>query len=98
MISRVSAVIIQLYVSSDNILQDKPIDIAVSTLSPVKTHRFIPASFISAIVSAQSSCNLSLMPVHPIISISASISAQTFCQASSCFDSSALRAVRNLSS
>lgn len=40
---------------------------AVSILSPVKTHTFIPAYFIQAIVEATSAYNLSSIAVAPMI-------------------------------
>jgi hypothetical protein len=51
--------------------------IAVSILSPVKTHTLIPVFFIYCIVSATSSYNLSSMAVDPINSKSVSIFSST---------------------
>jgi len=46
-------------------LQEYPILIAVSTLSPVSTQILIPASFSLEIVSLTSSCSLSSIAVEP---------------------------------
>jgi len=51
--------------------------IAVSTLSPVSTHTFIPAFFISLIVAPTSSCNLSSIALQPAKVKSTSISSAT---------------------
>ena len=56
---------------------DTPIFIAVSILSPVRTHTLIPTSFMYLIVSATSSCNLSSMAVEPMSSRSPSINSST---------------------
>ena len=47
-------------------LQETPIFIAVSILSPVRTHTLIPAFFKKSIVSATSSWSLSSIAVEPI--------------------------------
>ena len=47
--------------------------IAVSILSPVNTHTFIPASFIEYIVSPTFSCKRSSIAVVPIMFSSTSI-------------------------
>ena len=54
------------FCSLDNKLQLYPIFLAVSNLSPVKTHIFIPADLNSIIVSGTLSCNLSSPTVPPI--------------------------------
>lgn len=53
---------IALYVKSVSKLQLWPMLIAVSNLSPVKTHTLTPAAFKSAIVSTTSSCSLQENP------------------------------------
>mmetsp|Transcript_589 Transcript_589/g.1138 ORF Transcript_589/g.1138 Transcript_589/m.1138 type:complete len:273 (-) Transcript_589:1098-1916(-) len=58
-------------------LQLYPMLMAVSTLSPVKTHSLIPASARLDMVSATSSCNLSSIAVTPRICRSFSISSAT---------------------
>ena len=52
-----SASIWMCYAVLDINLQEYPIFLAVSTLSPVKTHTCIPFYFIISIVSATSSCS-----------------------------------------
>jgi len=52
-------------ISSSNSFVENPIFIAVSILSPVKTHSLIPASLIKSITSATSSYSLSSMAVEP---------------------------------
>ena len=56
---------------------ETPIFIAVSILSPVKTHTLIPVYFINYIVLATWSYSLSSIAVEPIKSISTSILAST---------------------
>ncbi|ANB12539.1 hypothetical protein AWJ20_795 [Sugiyamaella lignohabitans] len=47
-------------------LHEKPMLIAVSTLSPVRTQSLIPASLRRAMDSGTPSCNLSSMAVPPM--------------------------------
>ena len=54
------------FCSFDSKLQLCPMFSAVSNLSPVKTHIFIPADLNSLIVSGTLSCNLSSTTVPPI--------------------------------
>mmetsp|Transcript_26453 Transcript_26453/g.66596 ORF Transcript_26453/g.66596 Transcript_26453/m.66596 type:complete len:281 (+) Transcript_26453:277-1119(+) len=56
----------------------KPMFRAVSSLSPVRTQRLIPASRSRSIVSGTCACNLSSMAVTPTISMSTSSSSATF--------------------
>mmetsp|Transcript_124610 Transcript_124610/g.311654 ORF Transcript_124610/g.311654 Transcript_124610/m.311654 type:complete len:315 (+) Transcript_124610:2032-2976(+) len=55
----------------------KPIFLAVSSLSPVRTHRLIPASRSFSMVSGTPVCNLSSIAVTPTMSKSTSISSAT---------------------
>jgi hypothetical protein len=57
--------------------------IAVSILSPVRTHSLMPALRMCLIASGTPSCNLSSIAVEPAISKSFSISAATFSSYSS---------------
>lgn len=59
--------------SAVNNLQENPMFIAVSTLSPVKTQTFTPAYLSAAIVSPTLSYNLSSIAVAPTTVISFSI-------------------------
>lgn len=70
------------YVVESN-LQLKPIFIAVSTLSPVRTQTLIPAYFNANIVSPTLSYNLSSMAVAPIRIKSFSISSCSYSMLSS---------------
>lgn len=69
---------------------DSPILIAVSTLSPVKTHTLIPVFFINWIVSATSHWSLSSIAVDPIKVSFSSISPSTLATASSLSTTSSL--------
>lgn len=64
-------------------LQLKAILIAVSVLSPVKTHNLIPLSFINSIVLSTYSCNLSSIAVTPRMSSPFSISSYNYWMSSS---------------
>ena len=72
-------------ISLSNNLQLKPILIAVSTLSPVRTQSFIPAYFMKSIVGPTSSYNLSSIALEPTKVKSISILSATLSIASSRF-------------
>jgi len=64
---------------------EKPMLIAVSILSPVRTHTLIPTFFMNWILSATWSWSLSSMAVDPMSSKSCSISSSTLATSSSLF-------------
>ena len=64
-------------------LQEKPMLMAVSTLSPVSTHSLIPASASKAIVSGTPSCKRSSIAVPPISVRSLSMASETISSLSS---------------
>lgn len=68
---------INIFISLSRSLQEWPIFMAVSTLSPVRTQTLIVAFLISAMVSPTSSYSLSSIAVDPINSKSTSSSSET---------------------
>ena len=70
--------IVNIYYPCDINLLLNAIFIAVSVLSPVNTHNFMPLYFIISIVFSTSSCNLSSIAVTPKISNPFSISSYNY--------------------
>ena len=66
-----------MFISESNSRQEVPMLIAVSTLSPVSTHTWIPADFKSWMVLPTSSYSLSSIAEDPINSKSCSRSSAT---------------------